>query len=502
MEALINQSIGGSKHSQDRYLIESLLGKQTGRRTFLAKDSQTEQRVVLKLILFGPDFTWEDLKLFEREAKTLKSLDHPAIPKYLDSFEVETLIGKGFVLVQTYIEARSLREWAIAGRRFSESELKEMARSLLEILQYLHIQSPAVIHRDIKPSNILLGDRTAHSVGKLYLIDFGSVQTVAHGGTVTVVGTYGYMPPEQFGGRAVPASDLYSLAMTLAYLMTGQHPSDLVRKNDRLSLSRADFSSTFVRWIHDLSATELSKRIASVQTAVYRLDHAETSGELAQTNSSFRQELVQNGLRISSTSEEFKVRFMFERLGGTPFRMIPKAQSGCLLFIVLFLLLVLAYILPWLFLCTLILVTMKIAVIDTDTFGTALSSQHTLRFCYDDTVVLSLYSLGIDGHFLSLKLVPPFRIQYDMEGRRAKSVEPVKYLERVKVRGVQVEISAADPERCYMSFVFEPKSSDSTDRVYVEGNRSEIKLLSEMMAEWDEIPATWKVADWYELYRY
>lgn len=497
METLINRSIGKLNHSENRYLIQSLLGKQTGRRTFLAKDSQTSQLVVLKLILFGPDFTWEDLKLFEREAETLKSLKHSAIPKYLDSFEVETLIGKGFVLVQTYIEARSLREWAIAGRRFSESELKEMARSLLEILQYLHNQSPAVIHRDIKPSNILLSDYTAHSVGKIYLIDFGSVQTVVHGGTVTVVGTYGYMPPEQFGGRAVPASDLYSLAMTFAYLMTGQHPSDLVRKNDRLALRRIDFSSAFVQWIHDLSATELSKRISSVQTAVHRLTHIETSDTLAQANhpTFLRQALVQNGLRISSTSEEFKVHFMFERLGGTPFRMTPKAQSGCLLFGVLFLLLILAYILPWLFLCTLICVIMKVAIIDTDASGTTLSSQHTLRFCHDDTVVLSLYSSEADGHLLSLRLVPPFKNQYDIDGKKAKPIEPVEYLERVRVRGVQVEASAADPEQCYMSFVFEPKTSDSADRVYVKGNQSEIKLLSEMMAEWDEIPAIWKVVD-------
>ncbi|MBD1874302.1 hypothetical protein H6F75_12480 [Nodosilinea sp. FACHB-131] len=83
-----------------------------------------------------------------------------------------------------------------------------IAKALLDILEYLYRLQPPVIHRDIKPSNVLLKNRSGNSPGEVYLIDFGSVQTAAHGGTVTVVGTYGYMPPEQFGGRSLPASDL------------------------------------------------------------------------------------------------------------------------------------------------------------------------------------------------------------------------------------------------------------------------------------------------------
>ena len=137
---------------------------------------------------------------------------------------------KGSRFVQSHIQARSLQDWVESGRSFSEAELKQIAKALLKILDYLHQRQPPVIHRDIKPSNILLGDRDDNNSDALYLIDFGSVQTAAHGGTVTVVGTYGYMPMEQFGGRAVPASDLYSLGATLAYLATGLHPADFTSK--------------------------------------------------------------------------------------------------------------------------------------------------------------------------------------------------------------------------------------------------------------------------------
>lgn len=266
MDQLINQVLN------DRYQVQSLLGRKTGRRTFLAKDLETESIVVLKLLLFAPDFTWEDLKLFEREAETLKSLDHSAIPKYFDYFETDTEIGKGFALVQSYIEARSLQQWMQSGRTFSETELENIAKQLLEILAYLHDRQPPIVHRDIKPSNILLGDRTGNSPGKVYLIDFGSVQTAAHDGTITIVGTYGYMPPEQFGGRSLPASDLFSLGATLIYLATGQHPADLPQTDLRIEFEKsASLSKPYSQWIRWITEPSLTKRAASVQEAIDRL---------------------------------------------------------------------------------------------------------------------------------------------------------------------------------------------------------------------------------------
>lgn len=130
----------------------------------------------------------------------------------MDSFKVDLADSKGFGLVQTYIPAKSLEEHLQEGRTFSETEVKQIAKALLEVLTYLHSRQPAVIHRDIKPSNILLSDRSGNHLGEVYLVDFGAVKTTAQqqGGTMTVVGTYGYMAQEQFGGRAVPASDLYS----------------------------------------------------------------------------------------------------------------------------------------------------------------------------------------------------------------------------------------------------------------------------------------------------
>lgn len=266
----------------NRYEILSILGKKSGRRTIIARDLHSLELVVVKLLSFKDDFEWEDLKLFEREAQTLKHLSHPSIPGYIDYFEVETPI-KGFALVQSYIPTQTLEQYIKSGLIFTESEVKQIATKLLDILIYLHSLSPPVIHRDIKPSNILLSDRSGNNVGDVYLIDFGSVQSAAlkEFGTRTVVGTYGYMPLEQFGDSTVPASDIYSLGATLIYLVTGSHPADLPVRDGRIQFE--DFTSVsaeFTQWLRATTEPTLETRIKSASEAKTLLQQPKLSTNL------------------------------------------------------------------------------------------------------------------------------------------------------------------------------------------------------------------------------
>jgi serine/threonine protein kinase len=297
---MLGQILGG------HYQIEQELGKKAGRRTYLARDLETENWVVIKLLVFNQEFAWQDLKLFEREAQTLHNLSHPSIPRYLNYFEVDLPELKGFALVQTYIEAKSLEEQLQAGRTFSEEEVKQIAKMLLEILMYLHQQKPPVIHRDIKPSNILLTSRSAHSIGQVYLIDFGSVQTLAarEDGTMTVVGTYGYMPPEQFGRRVVPASDLYSLGTTLIYLVTGVHPADLPQQDLRVQFEPfTHLSPALTQWLKQMVEPSLDRRFSSVQAA---LDGLENPPVIAVSPAQMRQP-AGSKIALVKTEETFQV---------------------------------------------------------------------------------------------------------------------------------------------------------------------------------------------------
>ncbi|BAC08651.1 serine/threonine protein kinase [Thermosynechococcus vestitus] len=274
MTELMGQILG------DRYELLRELGSHPGRRTYLALDRWHYEQVVLKLLLFGGGITWDDFKLFEREVAVLQTLDHPAIPRYLDYFEINTPDLKGFALVQTYIEAKSLALWQAEGRVFSEGDLRLLADRLLDILIYLHSRQPPVIHRDIKPTNILLGDRSGHDLGKVYLVDFGAVQTAIAGSTRTVVGTYGYMPPEQFGGKTLPASDLYALGMTLIYLATATPPDELPQKELRVQFQPlVSLSPPFIRWLEKMVAPALEERFDSATAARHALKQLDRSAE-------------------------------------------------------------------------------------------------------------------------------------------------------------------------------------------------------------------------------
>jgi serine/threonine protein kinase len=300
----------------ERYEVQQQLGKKSGIRTLLARDLVKDELVIVKLLAFGSDFEWDDLKLFEREAQTLKSLSHPSIPRYLDYFEVNSSNYQGFALIQTYIPAKTLDEYLENGRKFTESEVKEIAKAILEILVYLHELHPPVIHRDIKPSNILLGERSGNSVGKVYLVDFGSVQTIlaAETGTRTIVGTYGYMPQEQFGGRTVPASDIYSLGATLIYLITGRQPADLPQKDFRIQFEQfANVSSKLTYWLKKMIEPSLEKRFTSAKEVLTALENPEN---IEITNLAIA---LPPGSKIQVTKNAESLEIIIPALGFQPF---------------------------------------------------------------------------------------------------------------------------------------------------------------------------------------
>lgn len=292
----------------DRYELQQILGKKPGRRTYRAIDQRTQSPVVVKVLLFSTDLDWDHVKLFQREGQILQTLTIKAIPKYLDAFDLDLPGVRGFALVQTYIDAPSIETQLKSGRTFSEAELRQIAQQVLEILIQLQNRNPAIVHRDIKPSNLLMSQtRSAHSVGEIYLVDFGSVQNIAatQDGTFTITGTYGYMAPEQFGGRAVPASDVYGLGATLVYLLSGVHPADLMRDDGRIRFE-AQISPDFARWMRRAIEPHVSQRFDSAQAALDALDAPPTLQ--TQRDSWQVQKPIHSQLEIQATTDFFKVR--------------------------------------------------------------------------------------------------------------------------------------------------------------------------------------------------
>lgn len=294
----------------NRYKIERRLGQDELKGTLLALDLQTQQWVVIKLLVCHSEAAAEELKLFKREAETLKTVSHPAIPRYLDYLELDLQEGKALALVQTYIAGQSLQELLNAGRILSEVEAGRVATKLLKILIDLHGHQPPIIHRDIKPSNILLTVRAttqstaSQPIDQVYLIDFKSAQNfaVTAAGSFTVVGTYGYTPPEQASGRPLAISDLYSLGATLITAMTGTDPTKLPRKGFRIEFEQVlNCSPAFADWLRQVTEPSLEKRFRSAYLALEALRQAgiDSSANLKPTNSRISLTKTKDNLEIS-----------------------------------------------------------------------------------------------------------------------------------------------------------------------------------------------------------
>jgi serine/threonine protein kinase len=219
---------------QNRYLIVHLIGKGGMGEVYLAVDQRLGSAIALKRTLHGDDAALGDA--FEREARTLARLRHPALPKVSDHF-IEN--GNQF-LVMDHISGDDLsKRLATTGKPFPLSWVLFWADQLLEALAYLHSHEPPIVHRDIKPQNLKLTDDN-----NIVLLDFGlsknsvgqSISNATGGGsTGSVVGyTPHYAPMEQIRGTGTnPRSDIYSLSATLYQLLTNIVPPD--------ALSRADF---------------------------------------------------------------------------------------------------------------------------------------------------------------------------------------------------------------------------------------------------------------------
>jgi serine/threonine protein kinase len=255
---------------RDYHVLKKLgQNKEGGRVTYLAQ-SPDGQKVVIKEFQFLGDSKWEDYSAIAREVEILKTLDHPRIPKFIESFETD----QGACLIQEYINAPNLDQ----KRTFTFEQIKQLGKDLLEMLVYLQSLNPPVLHRDIKPGNLLLDADL-----NLYLVDFGfsriGLQDIAASSMVR--GTTGFMPPEQFLGRELSkASDLYSVGATLVCLMLGISSGRMAELVDvgenRLKFSDrlVDADPRFLLWLERLTEPRVSDRFADAAAALEALDKA------------------------------------------------------------------------------------------------------------------------------------------------------------------------------------------------------------------------------------
>jgi serine/threonine protein kinase len=215
-----------------RYAIEGILGEGAQGTTFMGTDLKTGARIAVKVFDLGRAKDWKAIDLFDREVATLKAVEHPGIPKLLDVIVDEETGARA--LVRTLIPGDSLKHVVDGEGRLSEGALWNVIVDCADVLGALHSRPSPIVHRDIKPSNLI-----RRTDGKTCLVDFGGVGRAREAAGSTVVGTFGYMAPEQLYGAQTPATDMYSLGATLLMLATGTEPEDLPRDGLSLDVDKA-----------------------------------------------------------------------------------------------------------------------------------------------------------------------------------------------------------------------------------------------------------------------
>jgi eukaryotic-like serine/threonine-protein kinase len=216
------------------YVLMSPLGHGESGSTWIAKPSQGAggqgasvggEELVLKVLDIGEAKDWTGYELFGREVEAIKTLSHPGIPRFVESFEDGSGGDMRMVLAMERAPGIDLESAVEGGRRFSEAEVSSMLAGLSDILAYLGSRLPPVVHRDVNPHNVLLGPD-----GRVFLVDFSGARDAlraAAGGGATIIGTAGYIPLEQVSGRASTRSDLYGAAATALFLIARRNPSEL-----------------------------------------------------------------------------------------------------------------------------------------------------------------------------------------------------------------------------------------------------------------------------------
>ncbi len=273
----------GARLGGDRYVVTALLGEGSQGATYAATDAASGRAVAIKRFDVRGARRWKDVELAEREARVLATLDHSLVPRYIEHFEEDGAL----YLVMDRVEGETIDAMRKREGALSEAEVRRFLACADGALTYLHGRVSPVVHRDVKPSNVV-----RRADGSYVLVDFGAVsEQLFRRGSSTIVGTIGYMAPEQLQGRALPASDVYAVGATALTALLGVDPETLPHKGLRVDVRAAlkgraspELTRALERMLEpdpDLRAPSIAAALGGAKKGARGGDHGERSGEEA-----------------------------------------------------------------------------------------------------------------------------------------------------------------------------------------------------------------------------
>jgi serine/threonine protein kinase len=203
----------------ERYRVDSLLGHGGMGQVFRVTDVESGRRLAVKVLRPVEGDEVDRVRRFQREIHILTRIDHPTVLHILDWGESPA----GLFFVTELVDGEDLKAAIRRRGAFPPAEAAALVETLADALAAAHARG--IVHRDVKPNNVMIARD-----GSVRLLDFGlargaGVDLTTLTRTGTVLGTPGYMSPEQFDAHGVDErSDIYSLGVVLFELLTGRLP--------------------------------------------------------------------------------------------------------------------------------------------------------------------------------------------------------------------------------------------------------------------------------------
>ena len=201
-----------------KYKILKTLGSGGFGTVYLASDTFIDKQVALKV----PHRQNLDFGKQLQEPRLLATLNHPNVVGITTAEKQDSV----FFIVMEYVPGETLEDLITANGSLEVGQALEYTRQICKAVDHAHQQN--VLHRDLRPGNVLIS-----TTGVVKILDFGTsryLEAAAHG--TTIIGSPPYMAPEQFYGKAVFASDIYSLGVTMYEMLTGTLPYDTPTPSD------------------------------------------------------------------------------------------------------------------------------------------------------------------------------------------------------------------------------------------------------------------------------
>lgn len=245
--------VGGEQIDSHNLRVVKVLANKPLSAVYLVRLASGRLAVLKQLVMPKDDeVAREHLRIFQRECEVMRALKHDGIAQVIDSFNKEN----SYFLLLEHFKGQDLKSVVDTYGARSIDDVARWALTLCDVLEYLHGKD--IIHRDVTPENIVVGE---HDGARL--IDFGAAHQFIEGITGTLIGKQSYVAPEQLRGKASKRSDIYSLGVTMNFLLTAREPVALMQCEP--SLGDGPAANTMRRLIMAMTDFDQEKRPENIQ---------------------------------------------------------------------------------------------------------------------------------------------------------------------------------------------------------------------------------------------